>query len=54
VVEVWRTGGNFTRVAYAIGVAVGLQWIRNGGAVVGGVGSTVAVGVGRCNCDGVV
>jgi hypothetical protein len=53
VVEVWRTGCNFTQVAYAVVVTVGLRWIRDGGAIVGGVGSTIAVGVDGCDRYGV-
>jgi hypothetical protein len=44
-VEVGRTSGDFARIAYAVVVAVGLQRIRDRGAVVGGVGSAVVVGV---------
>jgi hypothetical protein len=56
-VEVGRAGSDFTHVAYAVGVAVGLQRISDSGAVVGGVGATVAVGVEwwrSRDCDGVV
>ena len=44
-VTVWGAGGEFAGVAYAVGVAIGLRWIRDGGAVVCGVRATVAVGV---------
>jgi hypothetical protein len=55
LVEVRCTDCEFANIADAVVVAVSLCWVRDGRAVVGGVGSTVAVGVGRdCNCDGVV
>jgi hypothetical protein len=56
VVEVRRAGSDFARIAYAVGVAVGLRGVCNGGAVVGGVGATVAIGVDEWwsrDCDGV-
>jgi len=45
-VEVWHAGGEFARVAYAVAITVGLRRVRDSGAVVGGVGAAVAVGVG--------
>jgi hypothetical protein len=45
LVEILRTGCNLTNVANAVVVAVSLSWVRDGGAVVDGVGATVAVGV---------
>jgi len=53
VVEVGGAGSDFAQVAHAITVAVGLRWVREGGAVVCGVRSTVAVGVERHDDDGV-
>ena len=56
VVEVWRAGGNFARIADAVVVAIGLRWVGDSGAVIVGVGSTVAVGVEwwrSLECDGV-
>jgi hypothetical protein len=57
VIEVRRAGSKFARVAYAVVVAAGLQRICDSRAVVGGVGSAVAVGIDgwwTCDCDGVV
>jgi hypothetical protein len=57
LVEVRRAGSDFTHVADAVIVAVGLCWIEDGGAVVDGVGATVAVSVDLWrirDCDGVV
>ena len=53
VVEVWRAGSEFTHVTDAVVVAVCLRWVRDGGAVVDGVGATIAVSVDFCDYDGV-
>jgi len=47
-VEVRYAGREFARVAYAVVVAVGLRWVEDRRAVVDGVGSTVAIGIGGC------
>jgi hypothetical protein len=55
-VAVGCAGGEFAGVAYAVVVAIGLRWIEDGGAVVVGVGATIAISVDGwwdCDCDGV-
>jgi hypothetical protein len=56
LIEVGRAGDNFTHVAYVVGVAIGLRWVRDGGTVVGRVGATITVGIAGwkvCDSDGV-
>jgi hypothetical protein len=45
VVKVRYAGSELTHVTYAVAIAVSLRWVCDGGAVVGGVGATVAIGV---------
>ena len=56
-IKVGCAGRDLTHVADAVVVAIGLQGVRDVGAVVGGVGATVAIGIDRrwtYDCDGVV
>ena len=57
LVEIRRTGCNLTHVANAVAVAVGLQRIEDGGAVVDRVAASIAIGIEwwwSGGCDGVV